>query len=206
MLVLRMIPLTCRNIDLGGSGYTSNRCGSIREYSKVVYTSAIRGGGGGYSARKLVSCKSNDSRCEALSAQTSPEAIFNMVISDPTSALDLNLKSSEPISVSSLVEVVADDLEILNKNLQTIVGAENPVLLSAAEQIFSAGGKRLRPALVFLVSRATAELAGLKELTSQHKRLAEIIEMIHTASLIHDDVLDDSGTRRGMHVHSFMNK
>jgi len=36
-----------------------------------------------------------------------------------------------------------------------------------------------------------------RELTTQHQRLAEIIEMIHTASLIHDDVLDDSGMRRG---------
>lgn len=95
--------------------------------------------------------------------------------------------------------------------------------MSAAEQIFGAGGKRMRPALVFLVSRATAELIGLKcvishilsqnslsyicwinvsllyhrELTMQHRRLAEIIEMIHTASLIHDDVLDDSDIRRG---------
>jgi hypothetical protein len=36
-----------------------------------------------------------------------------------------------------------------------------------------------------------------RELTTEHKRLAEIIEMIHTASLIHDDVIDDSGMRRG---------
>lgn len=47
-------------------------------------------------------------------------------------------------------------------NIVQLIGAENPVLLSAAEQIFGAGGKRLRPALVFLVSRATAQLAGLK--------------------------------------------
>ncbi|XP_022869916.1 solanesyl diphosphate synthase 1-like isoform X3 [Olea europaea var. sylvestris] len=78
-----------------------------------------------------------------------------------------------------------------------IVGAENPVLMSAAEQIFGAGGKRMRPALVFLVSRATKEIVGLKELTKEHRRLAEIIEMIHTASLIHDDVLDESDMRRG---------
>jgi all-trans-nonaprenyl-diphosphate synthase len=103
----------------------------------------------------------------------------------------------ERISVSSLLEVVSDDLLKLNNNLKSLVGAENPVLVSAAEQIFGAGGKRLRPALVFLVSRATAELAGLLELTTEHQRLAEIIEMIHTASLIHDDVIDDSGMRRG---------
>lgn len=41
-------------------------------------------------------------------------------------------------------------------------GAESPVMRCAAEQIFGAGGKRVRPALVFLVSRATAEIAGLK--------------------------------------------
>uniref|UniRef100_A0A0E0BR73 all-trans-nonaprenyl-diphosphate synthase [geranyl-diphosphate specific] n=1 Tax=Oryza glumipatula TaxID=40148 RepID=A0A0E0BR73_9ORYZ len=104
---------------------------------------------------------------------------------------------AERTSVSSLLEVVADDLLKLNNNLKSLVGAENPVLVSAAEQIFGAGGKRLRPALVFLVSRATAELAGLLELTTEHQRLAEIIEMIHTASLIHDDVIDDSGMRRG---------
>ncbi|KAK9131193.1 hypothetical protein Sjap_011680 [Stephania japonica] len=82
-------------------------------------------------------------------------------------------------------------------SLLQIVGAENPVLISAAEQIFGAGGKKLRPALVFLVSRATADLANLKELTPKHRRLAEVIEMIHTASLIHDDVLDDSSIWRG---------
>ncbi|KAL9277150.1 hypothetical protein ACSQ67_025301 [Phaseolus vulgaris] len=85
--------------------------------------------------------------------------------------------SESPISPATFFEVVADDLLTLNKNLQSIVGAENPVLMSAAEQIFSAGGKRMRPALVFLVARATAELFGL--------------------NLIHDDVLDESDLRRG---------
>ncbi|KAM0051695.1 putative all-trans-nonaprenyl-diphosphate synthase (geranylgeranyl-diphosphate specific) [Helianthus debilis subsp. tardiflorus] len=69
--------------------------------------------------------------------------------------------------------------------------------MSAVEQIFSAGGKRMRPALVFLVSRVTLALTGLEELTREHRRLAEIIVMIHTASLIHDDVLDESDMRRG---------
>ncbi|GLJ31629.1 hypothetical protein SUGI_0635250 [Cryptomeria japonica] len=105
--------------------------------------------------------------------------------------------SDNKMSISSLMTAVADDLSALNDNLQAVVGAENPVLMSAAEQIFGAGGKRMRPALVFLVSRATAEMAGLKDVTPKHRRLAEIIEMIHTASLIHDDVLDESNVRRG---------
>ncbi|MFS7997102.1 putative all-trans-nonaprenyl-diphosphate synthase (geranyl-diphosphate specific) [Helianthus anomalus] len=52
-------------------------------------------------------------------------------------------------STADLFEVVSDDLLTLNKNLQSIVGAKNMVLMSAAEQIFSAGGERMRPALVF---------------------------------------------------------
>lgn len=40
-------------------------------------------------------------------------------------------------------------------------------------------------------------MLAARELTTNHRRLAEIIEMIHTASLIHDDVLDESDTRRG---------
>ncbi|CAM8951914.1 unnamed protein product [Rhodiola kirilowii] len=115
----------------------------------------------------------------------------------PSSLLNLESDSIRPVSLTNMFESVADDLLTLNQNLKSIVGAENPVLMSAAEQIFGAGGKRMRPALVFLVSRATAEIAGLKELTTEHRRLAEIIEMIHTASLIHDDVLDESDLRRG---------
>eukprot|EP01018_Ginkgo_biloba_P011004 Gb_34726 [translate_table: standard] len=121
-------------------------------------------------------------------------------LKEPIAASSALTAKSDPgsmMSISSLMAAVADDLQVLNDNLQAVVGAENPVLMSAAEQIFSAGGKRMRPALVFLVSRATAQMAGLKDLTSQHRRLAEIIEMIHTASLIHDDVLDESDVRRG---------
>ena len=43
-----------------------------------------------------------------------------------------------------------------------MVGEQDPLLMAAARQIFGAGGKRMRPALVFLVSKATAELAGLE--------------------------------------------
>eukprot|EP00252_Welwitschia_mirabilis_P019374 TRINITY_DN4459_c0_g1_i1.p1 TRINITY_DN4459_c0_g1~~TRINITY_DN4459_c0_g1_i1.p1 ORF type:complete len:420 (-),score=77.82 TRINITY_DN4459_c0_g1_i1:339-1598(-) len=100
-------------------------------------------------------------------------------------------------SLTLLMESVADDLRMLNDNLRSVVGAENPMLISAADQIFSAGGKRMRPALVFLVARATALMEGLKGLSNKHRRLAEIIEMIHTASLIHDDILDESDVRRG---------
>uniref|UniRef100_A0A383WLT2 Solanesyl diphosphate synthase n=1 Tax=Tetradesmus obliquus TaxID=3088 RepID=A0A383WLT2_TETOB len=85
----------------------------------------------------------------------------------------------------------------MNRNLRNIVGERHPMLMAAADQIFGAGGKKLRPMIVFLVARATANLAGMDDITERHRRLAEIIEMIHTASLVHDDVLDDCSVRRG---------
>ncbi len=90
---------------------------------------------------------------------------------------------------------VEADLDLLRQNLTSLVSAKHPVLGMAAEHLFTAGGKRIRPAIVLLVARATAPQA---ELTDKHRRLAEITEMIHTASLVHDDVIDRSETRRGI--------
>ena len=50
------------------------------------------------------------------------------------------------------------DMDLMNANLRDVVGNRHPLLVQAAEQIFGAGGKKLRPALVFLVARATSEL------------------------------------------------
>ncbi|KAL9437971.1 hypothetical protein AB3S75_023771 [Citrus x aurantiifolia] len=197
-----MMSMTSHNLDFGRSVLDLVACGcsssaSIHRSSvrKIAMTGS-RKSNRGCGARRLVCCRQNLARCRVYSTKT-PETLLNEVGQIPPTVLNLKEKSTSPISLANIFEVVAEDLQTLNQNLKSIVGAENPVLMSAAEQIFGAGGKRLRPALVFLVSRATAELVGLKELTTKHRRLAEIIEMIHTASLIHDDVLDESDMRRG---------
>lgn len=103
-------------------------------------------------------------------------------------------------SATSLFSPVEADLSILTENLKNLIGARHPVLYAAAEHLFGAKGKRVRPAIVLLVSRAT--LMG-QEITIRHRRLAEITEMIHTASLVHDDVVDEAELRRGVPtVHS----
>jgi all-trans-nonaprenyl-diphosphate synthase len=103
-------------------------------------------------------------------------------------------------SATSLFAPVEDDLSLLTENLKNLIGARHPILYAAAEHLFGARGKRVRPAIVLLVSRAT--LPG-QEITPRHRRLAEITEMIHTASLVHDDVVDESELRRGVPtVHS----
>lgn len=96
-------------------------------------------------------------------------------------------------TATSLFEPVENDLSILIDNLTSLVQAQHPILGAAAEHLFSAGGKRIRPAIVLLLSRAT--MKGL-DITPRHRRLAEITEMIHTASLVHDDVVDDAELRR----------
>lgn len=108
-------------------------------------------------------------------------------------------------SATSLFSPVEADLALLTDNLKNLVGARHKILYAAAEHLFGAGGKRLRPAIVLLLARATSVDQGL---TARHRRLAEITEMIHTASLVHDDVVDESATRRGAPtVHSrFGNK
>ncbi|MBD2497379.1 solanesyl diphosphate synthase [Nostoc sp. FACHB-280] len=101
---------------------------------------------------------------------------------------------------TSLFTPVEADLQILADNLKQLVGNRHPILFAAAEHLFGAGGKRIRPAIVLLISRATMLE---KEITQRHRRLAEITEMIHTASLVHDDVVDESQMRRGVAtVHS----
>ncbi|MBW4680915.1 MAG: solanesyl diphosphate synthase [Microcoleus vaginatus WJT46-NPBG5] len=103
-------------------------------------------------------------------------------------------------SATSLFSPVEADLRMLTENLKQLVSARHPILFAAAEHLFGATGKRVRPAIVLLISRATMQ--GL-DITPRHRRLAEITEMIHTASLVHDDVVDESEVRRGIPtVHS----
>jgi all-trans-nonaprenyl-diphosphate synthase len=97
------------------------------------------------------------------------------------------------IPVKSLFAPVDADLKQLTDNLKNLISARHPILGAAAEHLFGAGGKRIRPAIVLLVARATMTD---HDITPRHRRLAEITEMIHTASLVHDDVVDEAELRR----------
>lgn len=83
------------------------------------------------------------------------------------------------------------DLRDVEAELRTIIEQRGGALRSAAETLFHSGGKRLRPALVLLV----AKLFG--QVDSGTLRVAAAVEMIHGASLIHDDVIDNTTLRRG---------
>lgn len=98
-------------------------------------------------------------------------------------------------SVVSLFAPVDADLELLTDSLKKLIGARHPILYAAAEYLFGTKGKRVRPAVVLLIARALSPDATI---SLRHRRLAEITEMIHTASLVHDDVVDESNLRRGI--------
>ncbi|XP_030552410.1 solanesyl diphosphate synthase 3, chloroplastic/mitochondrial isoform X1 [Rhodamnia argentea] len=107
--------------------------------------------------------------------------------------------------------LVADELSLLANRLRAMVIAEVPKLASAAEYFFRMGveGKRFRPTVLLLMASAlhlplpvptdgSLGDAVSSELRTRQQCIAEITEMIHVASLLHDDVLDDADTRRGI--------
>lgn len=91
--------------------------------------------------------------------------------------------------------MIQQELKSLDSNLGSMTGPRHPILHAAAEHLFQAGGKRIRPSIILLIGKATSRNGILK---NEHMRLAEITEIIHTASLLHDDVIDDCNTRRGI--------
>lgn len=103
-----------------------------------------------------------------------------------------NLKYAQPApSLNALHSLVRDDLARVNDviigNLENTV----PLIPQLARHIIAAGGKRLRPALT-LLSAKLCKYDG-----NRHIGLAASIELIHTATLLHDDVVDESALRRG---------
>ncbi|KAL7223297.1 hypothetical protein ACSBR1_024870 [Camellia fascicularis] len=123
--------------------------------------------------------------------------------------------TEEQLDPFSLVE---SELYILASRLRSMVVAEVPKLASAAEYFFKMGveGKRFRPTVLLLMATALNipipgpasddELVDAisTELRNRQQRIAEITEMIHVASLLHDDVLDDADTRRGIGSLNFV--
>lgn len=89
-------------------------------------------------------------------------------------------------------EPVADDLARFDEQLNGYLRGDSPLITSVARHLLTARGKRIRPVFVFLAARATGN-------ESEHLVDAALaIELIHTATLLHDDVVDESDIRRGV--------
>ncbi|MBS1992266.1 MAG: polyprenyl synthetase family protein [Cyanobacteria bacterium SZAS LIN-3] len=111
-----------------------------------------------------------------------------------------NLASST-IDMQSLVAPVAHEMQLVEEWLTTNLIDDSPFVGELLNQIFQAGGKRIRPLVTLLASKASladpAEDKTHSEMSRLHIILAVLTELIHSASLVHDDVIDASSTRRG---------
>lgn len=87
--------------------------------------------------------------------------------------------------------VVANEFDAVNQLIIDQLHSEVPLVENIGHYIIDAGGKRIRPLLVLLAGGASGHL------TEQHTILSAVIEFIHTATLLHDDVVDISTLRRG---------
>ncbi|TWT37293.1 Octaprenyl-diphosphate synthase [Posidoniimonas corsicana] len=89
-----------------------------------------------------------------------------------------------------LLSGIADDLAAVERRLQSELHSRVPQVDEVVRHGYRLGGKRLRPALVLLAGQAAGGL------TDEHLVLSAVVEMIHTATLVHDDVLDEADLRR----------
>jgi octaprenyl-diphosphate synthase len=100
--------------------------------------------------------------------------------------------TGKPADMSALVTLVEDDMHRVNQLILDRMHSPVALIPQLAGHIISAGGKRLRPMLTL----ATARLCGYGG--DRHLALAAAVEFIHTATLLHDDVVDASDLRRGL--------
>lgn len=96
-------------------------------------------------------------------------------------------------TATALAQFLAPELSALDRRLRATLASDVSLVQSIADYIVTGGGKRLRPILVFLSAKA----AGADSLSPAVVDLAATVELIHTATLLHDDVVDESSLRRG---------
>jgi octaprenyl-diphosphate synthase len=102
-----------------------------------------------------------------------------------------DMLTSPALSIDGVYQLIDNDLGAVNQLIKKRLHSEVALINQLSNYIIYSGGKRLRPVLVLLSARAL-EYQG-----NQHVNLAAIVEFIHTATLLHDDVVDASEKRRG---------
>lgn len=95
------------------------------------------------------------------------------------------------MQIDDIYSTVDQDFNVVNQLISSQLSSDVPLVEKIAHYIVESGGKRMRPLLVLLTSQA------LNYQGEDHTKLATIIEFLHTATLLHDDVVDTSSLRRG---------
>ena len=105
--------------------------------------------------------------------------------------LNLGEGKREPRSITNLIDLTAADMARVNELILSKAGSDVEMIPEVANHLISSGGKRLRP----MVTLAAAQMFGYSG--EGHVKLATSVEFMHTATLLHDDVVDESDLRRG---------
>jgi octaprenyl-diphosphate synthase len=105
--------------------------------------------------------------------------------------IPLEENKNKQASVKPLVDLTKSGMQRVNQLILSKAGSDVEMIPEVANHLISSGGKRLRPMLTL----AAAELCGY--VGENHIRLAASVEFMHTATLLHDDVVDESAMRRG---------
>ncbi|MBV5338708.1 MAG: polyprenyl synthetase family protein [Deltaproteobacteria bacterium] len=94
--------------------------------------------------------------------------------------------------MQAALAIIGEDLKLVEQQFRKDLQSDVPLIRKVGEYVLSSGGKRVRPALLLLAARLS-DYAGDKAVP-----LASVIEFIHTATLLHDDVVDSATLRRGL--------
>eukprot|EP00455_Lapot_gusevi_P016175 TRINITY_DN1827_c0_g1_i2.p1 TRINITY_DN1827_c0_g1~~TRINITY_DN1827_c0_g1_i2.p1 ORF type:complete len:426 (-),score=58.84 TRINITY_DN1827_c0_g1_i2:82-1359(-) len=157
--------------------------GQTKEADSVDLQNGVLGGDTFYQTGIPNSCYSIETK-----GDETLEAALNKIL--------LTHRTTDPF------KTVETDLRSISDSLKELVGSDHPVVHKAATHFFDVAGKRFRPTIVLLMGRALSMgLVGTpppstESLIMAQRRLSEITEMIHTASLLHDDVIDTADLRR----------
>lgn len=103
------------------------------------------------------------------------------------------------MSIADIMKPVAADMKAVDEVIRSNVNSDVVLIRTVGEYIINAGGKRMRPALVLMMAGACGYQGG-----NDHHVLAAVVEFIHTSTLLHDDVVDESELRRGRETANAM--
>src|SRR6266581_4438152 len=107
------------------------------------------------------------------------------------SSTPVDFEPRPAVTTTLLEPILRDDMLVVDRVLRESLASDVALIRQVSEHIVGGGGKRLRPALLLLTARACSYTG------KHHHTLAAVVEMIHTATLLHDDVVDESSLRRG---------
>jgi octaprenyl-diphosphate synthase len=100
-------------------------------------------------------------------------------------------RAEQSLAAREILDLVQDELRLVEREIRLESAASVDAITTIGQYLQASGGKRLRPTLVLLASKLVGD-GGESAI-----RLAAVVEMVHTATLIHDDIIDGAQTRRG---------